>query len=884
MANSVKKTIEIIFAGTDNLSSSINTISNKMESMGDGMQDFGQPFADATEKVGITTAAIAAMAIAGIKASSDIESESKKMQNSLGLPTAEAERFQTIAKEVYKAGFGDDLVATFDAVTMAQKKFGDSAEVDIGKVTEQAFKLQKTFGLELNESMGAVNTLMDNFGLTAGQAFDFITTGFQEGLNGSDDFIESINEYSTQFANGGADAGDFFSVMRTGFQEGMLGTDRAADMFKEFRVRIQDGSKTTKEALESIGIDPVAFEANMASGKMSAKEAFDIIQAKLNETENSSVQLNAGVGLMGTQFEDMGTKAALAVNTTSKSIQDMEGALANFDTGSFEKKFTSLIRTITTEFAEQQSWKDAKEKLGVIFEDIAASFGPALENVDLSGMETAVGEVWDRLQKVLSENDLDITSVEGMQNAMQLVVNSIQSVIQVAEGVLTAFEPIFDAILSIAKGFNDLDPDVKKFAGTVMGLGTALVSVGGVVKVGGVLLSGLGSFAGMFTSGGVLATGITAMVTLLTGPAGLAIGVGALATAIAGFSWKSMNDEHEATMQQMEKTRQKIEDISKQIKDLPSGVNTIEIWAAVNRGDLDEAQKLIDEITKEEKNIKIKADIEEKKLDDLAAKMNGIPEEKRTEYQLAINEGNWEKVMAMIAEASGEKSIIVNPEVDSTKAKQATEKLSYILGMEKNADGKWVGGTEYTVEVPVKTDGIEKAKEEIKTIPKEKELEIKLQGEIDTEIEKIKSAAETAQAAFKYKAEIDIADIEAFKETTKSAFESVNTSISSTADLMGQALGSLGDAESFQEKWAAQDILKDEAELREKSFKLQKQLIDAQVQYMNARTEAMENGESEINISCDGLEPILEMLLWEVVEKVQVKANENAAEFLVGIT
>ena len=213
----LEKTVEIIFEGTDNISDTLKSISGKMDSFGSGLQDFSEPFTNAAEAVLALDAAIAGIAIAGITMSGNIESESQKMKKSLGLPTEEAKRFREVALEVYTGGFGEDMAASFEAVTLAQKKFGDNAEVDIGKVTEQAFSLQKTFGVDMNESLGAVSTLMTKFGLTSEEAMDFIVTGFQDGLDGSGDFLESVNEYSTQFSNGGADAGQFFSVLKTGF-------------------------------------------------------------------------------------------------------------------------------------------------------------------------------------------------------------------------------------------------------------------------------------------------------------------------------------------------------------------------------------------------------------------------------------------------------------------------------------------------------------------------------------------------------------------------------------------------------------------------------------------------------------------------------------------
>lgn len=48
---------------------------------------------------------------------------------------------------------------------------------------------------------------------------------------------------------------------------------------------------------------------------------------------------------------------------------------------------------------------------------------------------------------------------------------------------------------------------------------------------------------------------------------------------------------------------------------------------------------------------------------------------------------------------------------------------------------------------------------------------------------------------------------------------------------------------------------------------LQEKLIQAQIDYMNARADAIEESETEINISCDGLDPILEQTLQEIMQK-----------------
>ncbi len=52
---------------------------------------------------------------------------------------------------------------------------------------------------------------------------------------------------------------------------------------------------------------------------------------------------------------------------------------------------------------------------------------------------------------------------------------------------------------------------------------------------------------------------------------------------------------------------------------------------------------------------------------------------------------------------------------------------------------------------------------------------------------------------------------------------------------------------------------------------------------MEAKTKALQNGDGLIKIDSDGLEPALEMIMWQILEKVQLRANAEGAEFLLGI-
>jgi hypothetical protein len=71
--------------------------------------------------------------------------------------------------------------------------------------------------------------------------------------------------------------------------------------------------------------------------------------------------------------------------------------------------------------------------------------------------------------------------------------------------------------------------------------------------------------------------------------------------------------------------------------------------------------------------------------------------------------------------------------------------------------------------------------------------------------------------------------------------------------------------------------------IQEEGFKLEKALVEQQIRLMKQKEDAIWKGKALIKIDSTGLEPALEMIMWQILQKVQLKANEDAASFLLGI-
>jgi len=283
---------------------------------------------------GAATAAVGAVAAVGVAAfnvSRETDAAAQDMAASLGIPIEKAQEFADVAQRVYGNNFADSVGDAATAVELLAQQIdglGDDSE-GLQRATEHAFALRDTFDVDVAESIDAVDTLMENFGLTSDQAFDLVTAGFQKGLNRSGDFLDTIGEYSTQFKEGGASAEQMFALMESGLQGGVLGTDKAADAFKEFRLRVNDGSDATREAVEALFLSSEAadqFFGDIQSGGTSASVAFTQVIDALADVDDPVERMQIGTGLLGTQFEDLGDSAVLGLSLSKTAFAEVEGA------------------------------------------------------------------------------------------------------------------------------------------------------------------------------------------------------------------------------------------------------------------------------------------------------------------------------------------------------------------------------------------------------------------------------------------------------------------------------------------------------------------------------------------------------------------------------
>jgi len=261
-----------------------------------------------------------AVGTAAIKFSADSQDAFQQFAAATGTATEEMGKYKDMINNVYKDNFGESINDVAEAMATVNQNMSYLDDSALQRCTEYAYTLSDTFGYDVAESTRAADTLIKNYGVSAREAFNLITQGAQSGMDYSGEMIDSINEYSVQFKKLGLDAEDMFSIFANGAQNGAFNLDKVGDAVKEFSIRAIDGSDTTKQGFEALGMDAAKMAEKFGAGGDTAKEAFNEVIKGLASMDDPVAQSTAGVNLFGTMWEDLGPQVITSMSTASDAI------------------------------------------------------------------------------------------------------------------------------------------------------------------------------------------------------------------------------------------------------------------------------------------------------------------------------------------------------------------------------------------------------------------------------------------------------------------------------------------------------------------------------------------------------------------------------------
>lgn len=450
--NTTTKSIKDLGDGTYKTKEETKEYEKEVEEAKATLQEFGDSASQTFDRIktGATILGAGAVAIGTYATNLSVEFDKafNQMIAQTGATEDEFDDLNRSMENIYKNNFGESMDDVARALATVYNNTGLYGE-ELEKTTENALLLRDVFEFDINESTRSAKMLMDQFGLSAEGAYNFIANGAQNGLDKNGDLLDTINEYSVHFKQLGLDSDDMFNMLVNGAESGTFSVDKLGDAVKEFGIRAKDGSKTTIEGFEAIGLDADELTKKFGQGGESAKEALLQTAEALFKMEDPIAQNTAGVNLFGTMWEDLGVegvKALMDLTGGSLETRDALGQINEVKYDDIGSALQGLGRTLQTDLVDPIG-----EELKPVIED---AIGYIQENSpQIQETLTKIIDVVGKFVSLVVDNSSVIISAIVAIGAGLLAWNVVNIVMGVV-GAIKAFITIVQAGIPIMKALN----------------------------------------------------------------------------------------------------------------------------------------------------------------------------------------------------------------------------------------------------------------------------------------------------------------------------------------------------------------------------------------------------------------------------------------------
>ena len=425
-------------------SDSLENIESGGDSAADGMENLGKKIdantlmegAEALQAVSDKLLEIGTAAFDSALSFADAQID---MQSNLGLTNDEAVELAGVMEDVYKRGVVESVEEATEAVKATYAAFGYLNALELSDLTDQIVTLAKRTGTDVVENVNAASKMMGAFKITEEEAFDLMAAGFQNGLNSSGDFLDTLNEYSPHFAAAGFSANEMLQIIENGMLNGSMNTDKAADAVKELQIRMGDGS--FEKIMGSFSGETQGMFEQWKNGQATVSDVATSISgdlAKMTPTEQQ-----AALSILSSQFEDLGVDGAAALFNVGDSFDVVNGKMDEMAQKTPSEEFQASLRDLQTELLPlgQKLVEIAQDVLPKVIEAV----GKLKEWFDnmAEPMKTFITALGGVSAVVVVLSPVIATVVAGFiafGSTMGIVLAAVAGVILVIAGIITAIK------------------------------------------------------------------------------------------------------------------------------------------------------------------------------------------------------------------------------------------------------------------------------------------------------------------------------------------------------------------------------------------------------------------------------------------------------------
>lgn len=419
---------------------------------------------------------------------------------------AVGQEYNDAIDSLYNNAYGSDRTAIAEAMAEVQQQTNEMDSSKLEDYTAKAMLLEETFGYDVQESMRAVNMLMEQFGVTSDEAFNMLTQASQAGLNKNGDLLDTVNEYSVHYKQLGYSAEEMFNSLQNGTAEGTFSVDKLGDAMKEFGIRTKDTATTTQEGFGLLGYSAgVSAEQIQKAEEEIAKLEKNLSyaqaeQAGFNEkTSDLTRQKNAD---KIAEYSDALKAAKRNLNSLKNEGKGASGSIADLQArfakgGDTAKKATAEVLKKLFSMDDKVKQNQAGVDLfGTMWEDLGVDAIKALTDTqgEISKTTDAMEEIkdlkYDDVNTQLTQMWREIET-EFVKPVVEKAIPEIKNGVTWVKSNLPTIVPVLSTIAGIIAGMWTITK-VGNFISAITSIATP---VGAVTAVVGALATAIGGVA-----------------------------------------------------------------------------------------------------------------------------------------------------------------------------------------------------------------------------------------------------------------------------------------------------------------------------------------------------------------------------------------------------
>lgn len=286
-----------------------------------------------------------------------------------------------VEKLIEFAQYLRDIIDQFMQYRIAVTQTLDTVGEETNTAVANLVGISRTFGAEFEQTLVAANALSKEFGISAKEATDLISSGFLAGANVTGEFLDILKEYPAQFREAGVSAERSIAIITQSIKDGVF-SDKGADAIKEATIKLQAFDQSAIDALKSLGINTSTVIKGLGDGNLKAIDVIDQVSAKIGELpENSAVARQAIAGIFGSPGEDAGRAFIESIAKTQTGIDGLIDSSNQYSKAQRER------------LANEIRLADAQNTVSLQLEQQNSSFNNFMVNMKASFFEALASSI-----------------------------------------------------------------------------------------------------------------------------------------------------------------------------------------------------------------------------------------------------------------------------------------------------------------------------------------------------------------------------------------------------------------------------------------------------------------------------------------------------------